>query len=71
MYWLEDEHFDLAKEHILSLRYRVVVHAGDEKSAGIQELFEQYKKTARRTSAQKAQMEFLQRHVISRLHNMR
>ena len=33
--------------------------------------FEQYKKTARRTSAQKAHMEFLQRNVISRLHSIR
>ena len=71
MYWLEDDQFDLAKEHILTLQYRVVVHTGDEKTAGIQEIFEQYKKTARRSRAQKAHMEFLQRNVISRLHNQR
>ncbi len=64
MYWLEDDHFDLAKEHILNLQYRVVVHTGDEKTAGIQEIFEQYKKTARRSRAQEVQMEFLQRHVL-------
>ncbi|MDT8303115.1 MAG: PmoA family protein [Sedimentisphaerales bacterium] len=71
MYWLEDDQFDLAKEHILTLRYQVVVHAGDEKTAGIQNIFDQYKKTARRTSAQKAQMEFLQRHVLFGLHSNR
>jgi hypothetical protein len=71
MYWLEEDHFDLAKEHILTLRYRVVVHAGDDKTAGIQEIFEQYKKTARRSLAQKAHMDFLHRHVLSTLHRMR
>ena len=69
MYWLEDDHFDLAKEHILTLRYRVVVHTGDEQTAKIQEIFEQYKKTARRSKAQKAQMDFLQRQVLPGLHS--
>ncbi len=69
MYWPEEDHFDLAKEHILTLRYRVVVHAGDDKTAGIPEIFEQYKKTARRSRAQKTHMEFLQSQVISRLHS--
>jgi hypothetical protein len=71
MYWLEDDHFDLAKEHILTLRYRVVVHTGDEQTAGIQEIFEQYKKTARTSQAQKAQMDFLQRQVLPGLHSNR
>jgi hypothetical protein len=71
MYWLEDDHFDLAKEHILNLRYRVVVHAGDEQTAGIQDIFEQYKKTARRSRAQSAHIEFLQRHVLPGLHSKR
>ena len=69
MYWLEDDYFDLAKEHILTLRYRVVVHTGDEKTAGIKEIFEEYKKTARRNRAQKTHMEFLQQHVVSKLHD--
>ena len=71
MYWLEDDQFDLAKEHILTLRYQVVVHAGDEKTAGIQDIFEQYKKTARRTSAQKAHMDFLRHQVLPGLHSKR
>jgi hypothetical protein len=71
MYWLEDDHFDLAKEHILTLRYRVVVHAGDDKTAGIQEIFEQYKKTARRSRAQRMHIDFLHRHILSRLHRKR
>lgn len=68
MYWLEDDHFDLDKEHILTLRYRVVVHTGDEKTAGIQEIFEQYKKTARRNRAQEIQTEFLLRQVLAGPH---
>jgi hypothetical protein len=64
MHWLEDGHFDLAERHILTLRYRVVVHAGDDKDAGIEELFEEYKKTARR-STERLSTEFLLRHVPS------
>ncbi|MBN1806587.1 MAG: PmoA family protein [Sedimentisphaerales bacterium] len=52
MNWLEDDHFDLLEEHILTLRYRVVVHAGDDKTAGIKGIFEEYKKTARRNREQ-------------------
>jgi hypothetical protein len=43
MNWLEDDKpFKLAKSDTLTLRYRVVVHAGDVKKADIKGLFKQY-----------------------------
>jgi hypothetical protein len=43
MNWLEDDKpFKLAKSDTLTLRYRVVIHAGDAKTADIEELFKQY-----------------------------
>jgi hypothetical protein len=43
MYWPENRtHIELAKGRQLRLRYRVVVHAGDAKTAGIGEIFERY-----------------------------
>ncbi|MBW8040225.1 MAG: hypothetical protein FVQ85_09525 [Planctomycetes bacterium] len=45
MNWLKDGRLEMAKGEILTLRYRVVVHNGDTKAAGIKGLFEQYKKT--------------------------
>ena len=43
MNWLEDNQpFKLAKDETLTLRYRVVVHAGDVKTADIDGLFKQY-----------------------------
>ena len=45
MNWLENGKLELAKGKKLTLRYRVVVHHGDTKAAGIKGLFEQYKKT--------------------------
>ncbi len=45
MYWPENrETTDLRKGEKINLRYRVLVHAGDSKQAGIVQLFEQYKK---------------------------
>jgi hypothetical protein len=44
MNWLEDDQpFKLAKDEILTLRYRVVIHAGDVKTANIEGLFKKYK----------------------------
>jgi hypothetical protein len=43
MNWLEDDKpLKLAKSEMLTLRYRVVVHAGDAKTADIDGLFKQY-----------------------------
>ena len=47
MYWLEGDKLNLAKGEKLTLEYRVVVHAGDTKTANIAELFNQYKQTAK------------------------
>ena len=47
MYWLEGDKLNLAKGEKLSLEYRVLVHAGDSKTANIAELFNRYKKTAK------------------------
>jgi len=46
MYWLEGDKLNLAKGEKLTLEYRVVVHAGDVKTANIAELFKQYKQAA-------------------------
>jgi len=44
MNWLEeDQPLKLAKGEMLTLRYRVVVHAGDAKTADIDELYKKYK----------------------------
>jgi len=42
MYWLEGDVLKLAKGERLALRYRIVVHSGDAKAAGIGDLFRQY-----------------------------
>ncbi|OHB63540.1 MAG: hypothetical protein A2168_08365 [Planctomycetes bacterium RBG_13_50_24] len=47
MYWLEGDKLNLAKGEKLSLEYRVVVHAGDAKTANIAELFDRYEQTAK------------------------
>jgi hypothetical protein len=47
MYWLEGDKLNLARGEKLTLEYRVVVHAGDSKTANIAELFNQYKQTAK------------------------
>ena len=49
MYWLEGGRLELPKGKTLTLRYRVVVHAGDVKRAQIARRFEQYKKSAEHT----------------------
>jgi hypothetical protein len=55
MFWLEDDRLDLPKGETLTLRYRVVIHAGDAKAANIDGLFEQYKQTARAVRGGKSQ----------------
>ena len=45
MYWPEnDKNTTLKKGELIKLRYRVIVHSGDEKEAGIAEEFEKYSK---------------------------
>lgn len=46
MFWPKDDRTELPKGRMLTLRYRVVVHAGDAKTAGIKQIFEQYEQTA-------------------------
>jgi len=46
MNWLEEGHIVLPQGVPLTLRYRVVVHAGDAKTAAIADLFEQYDREA-------------------------
>ena len=46
MNWLKDGRLELAKGETLTLRYRVVVHTGDARSADIEGIFKRYKKTA-------------------------
>jgi hypothetical protein len=46
MHWLEGDKLNLAKGEKLTLEYRVVVHAGDSKTANIAGLFKKYKQTA-------------------------
>jgi hypothetical protein len=46
MNWLKDGRLDMPKGQTLSLRYRVVVHTGDVKTAGIKGIFKRYKQAA-------------------------
>lgn len=68
MFWLKDDRLDLPKGRTLTLRYRVVVHTGDVKTAGIQKIFRRYKQSSRRYQARKLHLEFLRRSILSRLH---
>ena len=43
MYWLEGDKLNLDKGEKLMLEYRVIVHAGDSKTADIAGLFDEYK----------------------------
>jgi hypothetical protein len=47
MFWLEGDRLDIPKGQTLTLRYRVVVHAGNAESAGIEAIFASYKQAAR------------------------
>jgi hypothetical protein len=68
MFWLKDDRLDLPKGRTLTLRYRVVVHTGDVKTAGIQKIFRRYKQSSRRYQGRKLHLEFLRRSILSRLH---
>jgi len=46
MYWLEGDRVDIPKGQVLTLQYRVVVHAGDTERAGIGTMFESYRSAA-------------------------
>ncbi len=48
MYWLEGDKLNLTKGEKLTLEYRVIVHAGDAKTADVAGLFEKYKQSAGR-----------------------
>ena len=48
MNWLENDQLQLAVGQTLTLRYRVVVHAGDAKAAGIAEIFSRYELEAKK-----------------------
>jgi len=48
MYWLEGDKLNMAKGEKLTLEYRVLVHAGDAKTADIAGLFEKYKQSTGR-----------------------
>ena len=50
MNWLKDDRLKLTKGETLTLRYRVVVHAGNARSADIEGIFKRYKKTADTTT---------------------
>ncbi len=45
MYWLEGGLFKMPESQVLSLQYRVIVHAGDVQKAQIGKLFKSYAKT--------------------------
>jgi hypothetical protein len=50
MYWLENGRLEVPKGEKLTLRYRVVVHAGDTKDAGIATIFESYRDKTENTA---------------------
>jgi hypothetical protein len=47
MYWLEGDKLELPRGEKLTLKYRVIVHAGDARDAKIDRQFEKYEKAAR------------------------
>ncbi|MHC4659801.1 MAG: DUF6807 domain-containing protein [Planctomycetota bacterium] len=55
MFWPEGGRTELPKGKVHTLRYRVVVHAGDVKAAGIKQIFEQYEQTANIAAVAKVQ----------------
>jgi len=46
MFWPEGGRTELPKGRMFTLHYRVVIHAGDVKTAGIKQVFEQYEQAA-------------------------
>ena len=55
MFWSEGGRTGLPKGRMLTLHYRVVIHASDVKTAGIKQVFEQYKQTANMAAVAKIQ----------------
>lgn len=47
MYWLEGDKLNLPKGELLTLEYRVLIHAGDAQTANIAGLFEKYKQSVK------------------------
>ncbi len=45
MFWLEGDRLDIPKGERLTLNYRVVIHSGDWRQAGVATLFDAYKQT--------------------------
>ncbi len=68
IFWLKDDRLDLPKGRTLTLRYRVVVHAGDAATAGIQKLFRRYKQSSKRYQVRKLHSEIVRGSILSRLH---
>ncbi len=68
MFWLKDDRLELPKGRTLTLRYRVVVHTGDVKTAGIQKIFRRYKQSGKRYKGRKLHSEIVRRSILSRLH---
>ncbi len=66
MYWLKDDHLDLPEGQTLTLRYRVVVHTGDVKTAGIQKIFRQYKQYSKHYQVRRLHSEIVRRSILSR-----
>lgn len=53
MFWPEAGRTELPKGEALTLRYRVVIHTGDARTAGIEQIFEQYAQAAKAVSGAK------------------
>ncbi len=51
MYWPEGQYTEIPKGQPLTLRYRVVVHDGDVKQAGIAKLFAEYEASAKASTS--------------------
>jgi len=47
MFWLEGDRLDIPKGEKLTLNYRVILHSGDSRQAGIATLFDAYKQTVK------------------------
>ena len=55
MFWPEGDRTELPKGEVLTLRYRVVIHTGDARTAGIEQIFEQYEQAAKAVSGNQVQ----------------
>ena len=55
MFWPEGDGTELPRGDVLTLQYRIVVHAGDAEAAGIREIFSQYEQATNTVSVTKVQ----------------